>query len=115
MKTCHNLKLTVTEDKLGIFHMLRALNNSFSVSVPYHKTSSLAKGFAHGPLFLHPWQIELDFVIPADRYLAGFISPAYEDDITFDKWVFSTDSCLGRCKMAALSVYIFDCIHVMFQ
>ena len=80
-----------------------------------HKiTSSLAKGFAHGPLSLHPWQTEQDFVIPADRHIAVFKSPAYEDDITFDQWVLLTDSCLGRCKMAALSVYIFDCIHVMF-
>ena len=28
-------------------------------------TSSLAKGFAHGPLSLHPWQIELEFRIHA--------------------------------------------------
>ena len=27
--------------------------------------SSLAKGFAHGPLSLHPWQIELEFRIHA--------------------------------------------------
>ena len=47
--------------------------------------SSLAKGFAHGPLSLHPWQIELDFVITADRHLADFTSPTYKDDITFDQ------------------------------
>ena len=54
---------------------------------PFPRASSLAKGFTHGPLFLHPWQIELDFVIPADRHLAVFTSPAYKDDITFDQWV----------------------------
>ena len=67
--------------------------------------SSLAKSFAHGPLSLHPWQIELDFVISADRHLAVFSNLAYKDDITFDQWVLLTVSCLGRCKM---------CIHVMF-
>ena len=41
-------------------------------------TSSLAKGFAHGPLSLHPWQIELDFVIPADRHLVVFTKLAYK-------------------------------------
>ena len=41
--------------------------------------SSLAKGFAHGPLSLHPWHIELDFVIFADRHLAIFTSLAYKD------------------------------------
>ena len=48
--------------------------------------SSLAKGFAHhGPLSLHRWQIELDFVIPTDRHRAVLTSPAsYKDDITFD-------------------------------
>ena len=56
-------------------------------------SSSLAKGFAHGPLSLHPWQIELDFVIPADRHLAVFRSPAYKYDITFDQWVLLTVSC----------------------
>ena len=55
--------------------------------------SSLAKGFAHGPLSLHPWQIELDFVIPADRHLAVFTSPGYKDDITFDPRVLLTVSC----------------------
>ena len=80
------------------------LNESFS-------TSSLAKGFADGPLSLHPWQIELDFVIHVDRHLAVFTSPAYKDDITFDQLELFTDSCLGRCKMAAP---IFDCIHLMF-
>ena len=70
--------------------------------------SSLAKGFAHGPLSLHPWQIELDFVISADRHLAVFTGLAYKDDITFDQWVLLTVLCLGRCKMAAPSV------HVMF-
>ena len=55
---------------------------------------------------LHPWQIELDFVIPADRHLAVFTSPAYKDDITVDQWVLWTVSCLGRCKMAAPIVYI---------
>ena len=69
---------------------------------------SLAKGFAHGPLSLHPWQTEQDFVIPADRHIAVFKSPVYEDDITFDQWVLLTDSCLGRCKMAALSVHTRD-------
>ena len=75
--------------------------------------SSLAKGFAHGPLSLHPWQIELDFVITADRHLADFTSPTYKDDITFDQWVLVTVSCLGRCKKNVPSVYIFYCIHVM--
>ena len=77
-------------------------------------TSSLAKGLAHSPLSLLPWQIELDFVISADRYLAVFTSLAYKDDITFDQCVLLTISCLVRCRMAALSVYIFDGIHVMF-
>ena len=76
----------------------------------YQTASSLAKGFAHGPLSLHPWQIELDFVITADRYLAVFTGLAYRDDITFDQWVLLTVSCLGRCKMVVPSV----CIHVMF-
>ena len=49
------------------------------------RTSSLAKGFAHGPLSLHPWQIELEFVIPADRHLAVYTSLTYKDDITFDQ------------------------------
>ena len=33
-------------------------------------SSSLTKGFAHGPLSLHPWQIELEFRIhaPLDFY-----------------------------------------------
>ena len=79
----------------------------------YIYTSSLAKGFAHGPLSLHPWQIELEFVIPADRHLAVFTSLAYKDDITFDQWELSIVSSLGRCKMDGPSVYIFD-IHVMF-
>ena len=80
-----------------------------------YSASSLAKGFAHGSLSLHPWQIELDFVISADRHLAGFTGLAYKDDITFDQWVLLTVSCLGIriCKMAAPSVYIFDCIHVI--
>ena len=82
--------------------------------MPRSKASSLAKGFAHGPLSLHPWQIELDFVISADRHLAVVTSLAYKDDITFDQWVLLTVLCLGRCKMAAPSVSIFDCIHVMF-
>ena len=77
--------------------------------------SSLAKGFAHGPLCLHPWQIELEFVIPADRHLGVFTSLAYKDDITFDQWELLTVSCLGRGKMDAPIVYIFDCIHVMFS
>ena len=76
--------------------------------------SSLVKGFAHRPLSLHPWQIEPDFVIPADRHLAVFTSLAYKDDITFEQWVLLTVSCLGRCKMAVPSFYIFVCIHVMF-
>ena len=78
-------------------------------------TSSLTKGFAHGPLSLHPWQIELDFVISVDRHLAVFTGLAYKDDITFDQWLFLTVSCNGRCKMVAPSVYIFDCTHVMFS
>ena len=45
------------------------------------KASSLAKGFAHGSLSLHPWQIEMDFVISADRHLAVFTGLAYKDDI----------------------------------
>ena len=69
----------------------------------YHFTSSLAKGVAHGPLSLRPWQIELDFVIPADRHLAVFTSPAYKDDITFDQCVLLTLSCLSRCKMYTFS------------
>ena len=72
----------------------------------YFCPSSLAKGFAHGPLSLHPWQIELDFVISADRHLTVFTSQAYKDDISFDQWVLLTVSCLGRCQMAAPSVYI---------
>ena len=56
-------------------------------------SSSLAKGFAHGPLSLHPWHIELDFVIHADRHQAVITSPAYKDDITFDQWVLLTVSC----------------------
>ena len=60
--------------------------------------SSLAKGFAHGPLSLHPWQIELDFVISADRHLAVFSNLAYKDDITFDQWVLLTVSYLGDVK-----------------
>ena len=43
-----------------------------------------------------------------------FTGLAYKVDITFDQWVLLTVSCLGRCKMTAPSVYIFDCIHVMF-
>ena len=78
------------------------------------RPSSLAKGFAHGPLFLHPWQNELDIVIPADHHLAVFTGQAYKEDITFDQWVLLTFACLGRFKMAVPSVYIFDCIHVMF-
>ena len=77
-------------------------------------TSSLAKGFAHGPLSLHPCKIELEFVIPADLHLPVFTSPAYKDDITFDQWVLLTVLCLGRCKMAAPRVYILDCKQVMF-
>ena len=57
------------------------------------QTSSLAKGFAHGPLSLHPWQIELDFVISGDRHLAVFTSPAFKDYITFEQWVLLTVSC----------------------
>ena len=68
-------------------------------------SSSLAKGFAHGPLSLHPWQIEVDFVIPADRHLEVFTSLAYKDDITFDRWALFTHVAI---------VYIFNCIHVMF-
>ena len=64
---------------------------------------SLTKGFAHSPLFLHPWQIELDFVISADRHLVVFTGLAYKDDITFDQWVLLTVSCLGRCKMFTFS------------
>ena len=47
----------------------------------------------HGPLSIHPCQIELDFVNPPDRHLAVFTSPAYKDDITFDKLVLWTVSC----------------------
>ena len=54
---------------------------------------SLAKGFAHGPLSFHPWQIELDFVISADGHLAVFTGLAYKDDINFDQWVLLTFSC----------------------
>ena len=71
--------------------------------------SSLAKGFAHGPLSLHPSQIELEFVIPADRHLAVFTSLPYNDDITFDQWALLTVSRLGRCKMAAPSVFSNSC------
>ena len=78
------------------------------------KTSSLAKGFAHGPLSLHPWQIALYFVISADRHLAVFTGLAYKVDITFDQCVLLTVSCLVRCKMTAPSVYIFDCIRLKF-
>ena len=74
-------------------------------------SSSLAKGFAHGPPSLHPWQIDLDFVIPADRHLAVFTSPIYKDDITFDQWALLTVSCLTHVA----NVNIFDCIHVIFQ
>ena len=35
--------------------------------------SLLAKGFAHGPLSLHPWQIELDFEISS-----GFHRPSLQ-------------------------------------
>ena len=56
--------------------------SAFEVPKCFHKvslkSSSLAKGFAHGPLSLHPWQIELDFVIPADRHLAVFRKPSLE-------------------------------------
>ena len=75
-----------------------------------NNASSLAKGFAHGPPSLHPWQIELEFVIPADRHLAVFTSPAKKDDITLDHWALLTVSCLTHVAI----VYIFDCIHVMF-
>ena len=76
----------------------------------YHLTSSLAKGFAHGPLSLHPWQIELDFVIPADRHLAVFTSPAYKDDITFDQWVLLTVDvkCL-HFRLHTRDVSVIDC------
>ena len=84
---------------------------NYSTGVAVYVSSSLAKGFAHGPLSLHPWQIELDFV---NRHLAVFAGLAYKDDITFDQWMLLTVSCLGRCKMTAPSAYIFDCIHVMF-
>ena len=68
---------------------------------------SLTKGFAHSPLFLHPWQIELDFVISADRHLVVFTGLAYKDDITFDQWVLLTVSCLGRCKMGVSVSFTF--------
>ena len=90
------------------------MNKCIRFGTIYIFSSSLAKGFAHGPLSLHPWQIELDFAIPTDRHLAVFTSPAYEDDVTFNQWALFTVWCLGRCKMAAPSVYIFDCIHLMF-
>ena len=47
--------------------------------MPRSKATSLAKGFTHGPLSLHPWQIELDFVISADRHLAVFTILEYKD------------------------------------
>ena len=47
----------------------------------YERSSSLAKGLAHGPLSLHPWQIELDFVIPGWREKGPWAKPlASEDD-----------------------------------
>ena len=67
-------------DKLSHDCTYTALRSPYSSSFP----SSLAKGIAHRPLSLHPWQIERDFFL-----------------------------CLGRCKMA-VPIYIFDCIHVMF-
>ena len=72
-----------------------------------------SQGFRHGPLSLHPWQIKLYFEIPADRHLAVFTIPTYKDNNTFDQWVLLAVSCLGRCKMTAPSVIIFDCINVM--
>ena len=35
----------------------------FVIISSWKRASSLAKGFAHSPLSLHPWQIELDLVI----------------------------------------------------
>ena len=70
--------------------------------------SLLAKGFAHSPLYLHPWKIELDFVISANSHLPVFTGLAYKDDITFDQWVLLIVSCLGRCRMAAPSVHTRD-------
>ena len=62
----------------------------------FQQSSSLAKSLAHGLLSFHPWQIELDFLIPADRRPAVFICPdAYKDDITFDQWVFPAQSAKG--------------------
>ena len=76
-------------------------------TAPLTISSALAKGFAHSPLSLHPWQIELDFVISADRHLAVFTGLSYKDDITFDQWGLLTVSCLGRCKMAAPAIIMF--------
>ena len=102
---------------LTLFDCFMIANKSkfHRTAISFFMPSSLAKGCAHGPLSLHPWQIELDFVISADRHLAVFTGLAYKDDITFDQWVLLTVSCLGRCKMVAPSVYLFDCIHVMFS
>ena len=70
------ISLHIRERLLSLKHVLFSVNGN---------SSSLAKGFAHGPLSLYPWQIELDFLIPADRHLAVFTSLAYKDDITFDQ------------------------------
>ena len=75
--------------------------------------SSLAKGFAHGPLSLQPWKIELDFVISPYSHLAVFTGLAYKDDIIFDQWVLLIVSCLGRCKMAAPSVHTRDVSEIV--
>ena len=74
---------------------------NYSTGVAVYVSSSLAKGFAHGPLSLHPWQIELDFV---NRHLAVFAGLAYKDDITFDQCVLLTVSCLIDVK----------CLHLVF-
>ena len=74
---------------------------NYSTGVAVYVSSSLAKGFAHGPLSLHPWQIELDFV---NRHLAVFAGLAYKDDITFDQCELLTISCLIDVK----------CLHLVF-
>ena len=74
-------------------------------------SSSLAKGFTHGPPSLHPWQIELDFVVPADRHLAVFTSPIFKDDITFDQWALLTDSCLRMSPLFTFSTAFTWCFR----
>ena len=45
---------------------------------------------------------------------SSFHKPSLQRWHHFDQWMLLTVSCLRRCKMAAPSVHIFDCIHVMF-